>query len=72
MSHLLLWKFQVWDLWADEAQLRRKAPTALPAPKMALPGHAESYNPPSEYLFTEEEKKEWEETFEEDTVISHS
>ena len=30
-----------------------QAPTPLPAPKMALPGHAESYNPPSEYLFTE-------------------
>ncbi|CAK8986572.1 unnamed protein product [Durusdinium trenchii] len=62
---------EVWDLWADEAQLRRKAPTALPAPKMALPGHAESYNPPSEYLFTEEEKKEWEETFEEDRTLNH-
>lgn len=30
-----------------------QAPVPLPAPKMALPGHAESYNPPSEYLFTE-------------------
>ena len=27
----------------------------LPAPKLPLPGHAESYNPPPEYLFTEEE-----------------
>ena len=32
----------------------RQAPVPLPAPKMALPGHAESYNPPSEYLFTED------------------
>lgn len=27
---------------------------------MKLPGHEESYNPPPEYLFTEEEKKKWE------------
>eukprot|EP00434_Breviolum_minutum_P017095 symbB.v1.2.015086.t1/scaffold1118.1/size136889/9 len=59
---------EVWDLWADDVKQRRKAPVPLPAPKMALPGHAESYNPPSEYLFTEEEKKEWEETFEEERL----
>ena len=29
----------------------------LPAPKMPLPGHAESYNPPEEYLLTEQEKQ---------------
>eukprot|EP00435_Cladocopium_sp_Y103_P057442 s497_g19.t1 len=62
---------EVFDLWADDAKPRRKAPVPLPAPKMALPGHAESYNPPSEYLFTEEEKKEWEETFEQDRTITH-
>lgn len=27
----------------------------IPAPKMTLPGHAESYNPPPEYLMTPEE-----------------
>jgi len=32
----------------------------LPAPKMPLPGHAESYNPPEEYLLTEEEKTQYE------------
>lgn len=32
----------------------------IPAPKMPLPGHAESYRPPKEYLFTEEEQKQWE------------
>eukprot|EP00466_Bigelowiella_natans_P012032 jgi/Bigna1/92208/estExt_fgenesh1_pm.C_70003 len=31
----------------------------IPAPKMKLPGHAESYNPPPEYLPTEEEKAKW-------------
>ena len=27
---------------------------------MALPGNAESYNPPAEYLFTPEEQAAWE------------
>lgn len=33
----------------------------VPAPKPPLPKHAESYNPPAEYLPTEEESKEWNE-----------
>jgi len=28
---------------------------------MKLPGHAESYNPPGEYVFDKEEEKEWDE-----------
>lgn len=32
----------------------------IPAPKMPLPGHAESYRPPKEYLLTEEEQQQWE------------
>ncbi|KRZ86590.1 Ribosome biogenesis protein bop1-B, partial [Trichinella sp. T8] len=56
-----------YDLWEDETpkplsrtqQWRLKM--HLPAPKMKLPDHAESYNPPAEYLFTEKERKEWEE-----------
>lgn len=63
---------EVWDLWADEGPKRRKGPPPLPAPKPALPGHAESYNPPPEYLWTEEEKKEWEEQDEQDRTISHA
>merc|ERR1719199_283074 len=31
----------------------------VPAPKMLPPGHAESYNPPDEYLMTPEEEKKW-------------
>ena len=27
---------------------------------MKLPSHAESYNPPEEFLLSEKEKKEWE------------
>lgn len=30
--------------------------TYIPAPKLKLPGHEESYNPPPEYLPTEEER----------------
>jgi len=53
---------EVYDLWQGEyVDPRHRAPKPLPAPKMTPPGHAESYNPPSEYLFTEDEKKEWEE-----------
>ncbi|KRY82360.1 Ribosome biogenesis protein bop1-B [Trichinella pseudospiralis] len=56
-----------YDLWEDETpkplsrsqQWRLKM--HLPAPKMKLPDHAESYNPPAEYLFTDKELKEWEE-----------
>ncbi|XP_061429307.1 LOW QUALITY PROTEIN: ribosome biogenesis protein BOP1 [Lethenteron reissneri] len=50
------------DLWATEdpnAVLGRHS-MHVPAPKMRLPGHAESYNPPPEYLLTEEEKLAWE------------
>lgn len=65
-------KPEVWDLWADDGpKQRRKAPAPLPAPKMPLPGHASSYNPPSEYLMTEEERKAWEDQDEQDRELSH-
>ena len=51
-------------MWGDDdnADVKRKrGPPPIPAPKMALPGHAASYNPPEEYLPTEEEKQKWEE-----------
>ena len=55
-------KPDVYEIWhPDDQPLDRKGPAHVPAPKLALPGHAESYNPPEEYLFTEEEKKAWEE-----------
>lgn len=50
-----------YDLWAQEdpnAVLGRHK-MHVPAPKLALPGHAESYNPPPEYLPTEEERLAW-------------
>jgi len=34
-------------------------PKAIAAPKRELPLHAESYNPPEEYLLDEKEKEEF-------------
>ncbi|KAK2920533.1 hypothetical protein Q8A73_000018 [Channa argus] len=49
-----------YDLWASEdSSLLEKHKMHLPAPKIPLPGHQESYNPPPEYLFTEEERALW-------------
>jgi ribosome biogenesis protein ERB1 len=45
----------IW-LDAEEDILMESNMQHLPAPKMTLPGHAESYNPPAEYLLSEEEK----------------
>ena len=50
-------------IWNEEPS---NQPAPQPAPKPRLPTHAESYNPPEEYLPTEEERKAWEETEKED------
>eukprot|EP00299_Pterocystis_sp_00344_P016812 c8433_g1_i1.p1 GENE.c8433_g1_i1~~c8433_g1_i1.p1 ORF type:complete len:732 (+),score=191.79 c8433_g1_i1:41-2197(+) len=48
------------DLWETENTENSKFYSRMiPAPKMKLPGHAESYNPPKEYLYSEEEKEAW-------------
>lgn len=52
-----------YPIWNEEPS---NQPAPLPAPKPRLPTHAESYNPPEEYLPTEEERKAWEETEKED------
>jgi len=41
-------------------------PRAIAAPKRDLPTHAESYNPPEEYLLDDKEKEEFEKLDEED------
>ncbi|KCV71695.1 hypothetical protein H696_01118 [Fonticula alba] len=59
-----------YNIWAKESS--EEAPNSsassnyIPAPKMRLPGHNASYNPPEEYLWTEEEIREWEEAHPED------
>ena len=55
-----------YDMWEEEGEERRNAPPNLAAPKMPLPDHSESYNPPEEYLLSESEKREWEEASPED------
>ena len=46
-----------YDLWAQEdpSAVLGRHKMHVPAPKLALPGHAESYNPPPEYLPSAEE-----------------
>ncbi len=48
---------QYYDLWAkeDPNSILGRHKMHVPAPKMKLPGHEESYNPPPEYLLSEEE-----------------
>jgi ribosome biogenesis protein ERB1 len=41
----------------------------MPAPQLPPPKTIESYNPPEEYLFDEEERKEWEEQDKEDRKL---
>ncbi|XP_077446601.1 ribosome biogenesis protein bop1 [Stigmatopora argus] len=54
-------KGRFYDLWGNEDSSQvAKHRMHLPAPKTPLPGHQESYNPPPEYLFTDEERSLWE------------
>lgn len=48
-------------LWQtdDQSEEMRRIHKHIPAPKRLLPGHAESYNPPPEYLFDAKEMKKW-------------
>lgn len=59
-------------LWGDteEEILQSSRLFHLPAPKLTLPGHAESYNPPEEYLLAPDEVAVWEGQDREDRKIS--
>lgn len=50
--------YNLWDK-EDPNDITQRFREHIPAPKMALPGHAESYNPPPEYLLTEPEELAW-------------
>lgn len=50
--------YLIWD--KDDNQAKPRHNMHIPAPKMKLPGHEESYNPPPEYLPTKEEIAAWE------------
>jgi ribosome biogenesis protein ERB1 len=51
-----------YDVWADNAEAQPDHVMTLRAPKLPPPTHEESYNPPEEYVPTEDEVKQWEET----------
>jgi ribosome biogenesis protein ERB1 len=63
---------EFYDLWGNESELdkNRRHMHHLPAPRLALPTHHESYNPPPEYLFDEQEKEKWEKQDQEDRRIN--
>ncbi|KAJ8936837.1 hypothetical protein NQ314_012153 [Rhamnusium bicolor] len=52
---------QFYMLWQtdDQSEEMRRIHKHISAPKRFLPGHAESYNPPPEYLFDAKELKDW-------------
>lgn len=60
--------YMIWK--EDDTTTSRKGLAHVPAPKMPLPGHAESYNPPEEYLYTEEERQAWEAQDPEDRALN--
>ena len=46
-------------MWSDDNRIAEKTAVNLPyiaAPKQSLPGHEQSYNPPTEYLLSAEEE----------------
>ncbi|KAG0258260.1 Ribosome biogenesis protein erb1 [Actinomortierella ambigua] len=59
-------KPKYYNLWNDDDKPREDHVMHIAAPKMKLPTHDESYNPPAEYLPTEEEINEWNEMDKED------
>ncbi len=61
---------EFYDIWGNESKDNRKHLHHLPAPKCPLPDHYESYNPPPEYLFDEEEKTKWENQDPEDRKLN--
>ncbi|PVU95024.1 hypothetical protein BB559_002848 [Furculomyces boomerangus] len=66
-------KTRFYDIWSTEPneKLRNEAAKRIPPPKMKLPDHTESYHPPPEYLFTEEEIKQWEDTPRDDRKLNY-
>lgn len=50
--------YLLWDA-DDKSEDVRRIENPIPAPKPRLPGHAESYNPPPEYAFSQREIDQW-------------
>ncbi|RCH85450.1 Ribosome bioproteinsis protein erb1, partial [Rhizopus stolonifer] len=64
-------KPRFYNLWGDDDTPREDHVMHVAAPKMKLPTHDESYNPPEEYLLDEQETKEWNEMEEEDRTKNY-
>lgn len=67
-------KDKCWDIWEDDSIVAwkpRKMPKAIVAPKRELPLHAESFNPPEEYLLDNEEKEKWQKAEKEDREVNY-
>jgi len=52
--------YMMWKTDNDQEDEVRRIKDTIPAPKMKLPGHEESYNPPPEYVMTDQERERWE------------
>ena len=52
--------YMMWKTDNDQEDEVRRIKDTIPAPKMKLPGHEESYNPPPEYVMTNQERQRWE------------
>ncbi|EDQ89285.1 block of proliferation 1 [Monosiga brevicollis MX1] len=62
---------QYYDVWGNEddpndPRIKVRQANHIAAPKVALPHHAESYNPPEEYLPTDAEAEKWRNAHEDD------
>ncbi|KAK4051108.1 Ribosome biogenesis protein erb1 [Microbotryomycetes sp. JL221] len=54
-----------YGLWSTTDQSLTPHPMHMPAPKLTLPGHEESYNPPEEYIWSKQEQEEFQQLDEE-------
>ncbi|KAM3140913.1 hypothetical protein pb186bvf_006924 [Paramecium bursaria] len=62
---------QIYDIWnsTEDSILDKYLPQRIPPAKQAAPTNVYSYNPPPEYLFTEQEKREWAQQHPEDREL---
>ena len=51
--------YMMWKTDNDQEDEVKRIKDIIPAPKMKLPGHEESYNPPPEYAMTDKERERW-------------
>lgn len=55
-------KPRFYNIWESEGNPMSQNAMHIPAPKVRLPVHDESYNPPEEYLWSQEEIDAWKAT----------